>query len=66
MVLVPTIVAVIPTIVAVIKNRVRVGVYDVENGNIWHTVCLIYHRVYDSLEHLILLIKKAKAIDYSV
>ena len=56
----------VPTIVAMIKNRVTVGVYDVENGNTWKTVCLIYHRVYDSLEHLILLTKKAKAIDYSV
>ena len=56
----------VPTIVAMIKNRVTVGVYDVENGNVWQTVCLIYRRVYVSLEHLILLIKKANAIDYSV
>ena len=58
--------ALVPTIVDVIKNRVTVGVYDVENGNVWHTICLIYHRVYDSLEHLILLIKRAEAIYYSM
>ena len=58
--------ALVPTIVDVIKNRVTVGVYDVENGKVWQTVCLIYRRVYDSLEHLILLIKKAEAIYYSV
>ena len=56
----------VPTIVDVIKNRVTVEVYDVENGNVRKTVCLIYHRVYDSLEQLILLIKKVEAIDYSV
>ena len=56
----------VPTIVAMIKNRVTVGVYDVENGNVWKTVCFIYHMVYDSLENLILLIKKADAIDYSM
>ena len=32
----------VPTIVAMIKNRVTVGVYDVENGNVWQTVCLFY------------------------
>ena len=56
----------VPTIVAMIKNRVTIGVYDAEKGNIWQNFFLIYHRVYDSLEHLILLIKKAEAIDYSV
>ena len=56
----------VPTIVAMIKDRVTVGVYDVENGNVWKTVCFIYHMVYDSLENLILLIKKDEAIYYSV
>ena len=56
----------VSTIADVIKNRVTIWVYDVENGNVWKTVCLIYHRVYDSLENLILLIKKAEARDYSV
>ena len=56
----------VPTIVAVIKNRVTVGVYDVENGNLWKIASLIYHRFYGSFEQLILLIKKDEAIDYGM
>ena len=56
--------ALVPTIVDVIKNRVTVWVYDVQNGNVWRTIFLIYRKVYDSLEHLIILIKKDEEIEY--